>query len=69
MKDKIENNQESEQLNILSGSAFTVTPPNVVLDTGSAKIVFDKQQIHVDDMLNVYIKFKNYLNTFNGVCL
>lgn len=67
----IENNQESEQLNILAvrGSAFTVTPPNVVLDTGSAKIVFDKQQIYVDDMLDVYIKLKNYLNTFNGVYL
>ena len=64
-------NQQKPQLNILavSGSAFTVTPPNVVLDCGNAKIVFDKQQIQVDDMLDVYIKLKNYLNTFNGVYL
>jgi len=51
------------------GSSFTVTPPNVILDCGNAKIVFDKQQIQVDDMLDVYIKLKNYLNTFNGVYL
>lgn len=63
--------QQKPQLNILavSGSDFTVTPPNVVLDCGNAKIVFDKQQIQVDDMLDVYIKLKNYLNTFNGVYL
>ena len=53
----------------VSGSAFTVTLPNVVLDCGNAKIVFDKQQIQVDDMLDVYIKLKNYLNIFNGVYL
>jgi hypothetical protein len=71
MENKLENNQDSEQFNILavSGSTFTVTPPNVVLDTGNAKIVFDKQQIQVDDMIDVYIKLKNYLNTFNGVYL
>jgi hypothetical protein len=71
MEDNLENKQNSEQLNILavSGSAFTVTPSNVVLDCGNAKIVFDKQQIQVDDMLDVYIKLKNYLNTFNGVYL
>lgn len=54
---------------IVSGNAFTVTSPNVVLDTGNTKIVFDKQQIQVDDILDVYIKLKNYLNTFNGVYL
>ena len=71
MENKVENKQDGEQLNILavSGSAFTITPPNVVLDCGNAKIVFDKQQIKVDDMLDVYIKLKNYLNTFNGVYL
>ena len=71
MEDNLKNKQNSEQLNILavSGSAFTVTPSNVVLDCGNAKIVFDKQQIQVDDMLDVYIKLKNYLNTFNGVYL
>ncbi len=39
------NKTRKPQLNILavSGSAFTVTPPNVVLDCGNAKIVFDKQ--------------------------
>ena len=65
------NNQETAQLGIgaVSGSAFTVTPPNVVLDCGNAKVVFDKQQIQVDDMLDVYIKLKNYLNTFSGVYL
>ena len=65
------NEPQNKQLNILAvrGSAFTVTPPNVMLDTGKAKIVFDKQQIHVDDMLDVYIKLKNYLNTFDGVYL
>lgn len=64
-------NNETTQLGIgaVSGSAFTVTPPNVVLDCGNAKVVFDKQQIQVDDMLDVYIKLKNYLNTFSGVYL
>jgi ribosomal protein S27E len=71
MENKVENKQEREQFNILavSGSAFMVTPPNVVLDCGNAKIVFDKQQIQVDDMLDIYIKLKNYLNTFKGVYL
>jgi hypothetical protein len=68
---KEEQNQETEQMNIGagSGSAFTITPPNVVLEFGNAKIVFNKQQIKQDDMLDVYIKFQNYLNTFNGVYL
>ena len=71
MENKVENKQEREQLNILavSGGVLTITPPNVVLYCGNAKIVFDKQQIQVDDMLDVYIKLKNYLNTFNGVYL
>ena len=65
MENEVENNQERDQLNILvGGSSFTVTPPNVVLDCGNAKIVFDKQQIQVDEILDVYIKLKNYLNTF-----
>jgi hypothetical protein len=46
-----------------------VKPPNVVVDCGNAKIVFEKPQIQLEDMLNVYIQFKNYLNTFNGVNL
>ena len=48
MENKLENNQDSEHYNILavSGSTFTVTPPNVVLDTGNAKIVFDKHWIN-----------------------
>ena len=56
IEDQNSNEPQNKQLNILavSGSAFTVTPPNVMLDTGKAKIVFDKQQIQVDDMLDVY---------------
>lgn len=60
--------EQNSALNIVD-STCTVTPLNIVLDCGNAKIVFDKQQIQVDDMLDVYIKLKNYLNTFNGVYL
>jgi hypothetical protein len=54
---------------IFGDNNYTITPPNVILDIGNAKIVFDKQQIEIDDMLEVYIKLKNYLNTFDGVYL
>ena len=54
---------------IFGDDNYTITPPNVILDIGNAKIVFDKQQIEIDDMLEVYIKLKNYLNTFDGVYL
>jgi hypothetical protein len=50
-----------------SSKNLTITPPNVILDCGNAKIVFDKQEIQVDDILDVYIKLKNYLNTFDNV--
>lgn len=67
----MEQEEQIPQLNILdvSGSAFTITPPNVVLDCGNAKIFFDKQQIQIDDLLEVYMKLEQYLNTFNGVYL
>jgi hypothetical protein len=48
---------------------ISVIPSNVVLNCGNAKIVFDKQQICIDDVLDVYIKLKNYLNTFDGIYL
>jgi len=54
---------------IFGDNNYTITPPNVILDIGNAKIVFDKQQIEINDMLEVYIKLKNYLNTFDGVYL
>jgi len=65
------NKSQNSALNIsdVSGSAFTINPPNVILDCGSAKIVFNKKEINIDDMLDVYIKYKNYLNTFYGVYL
>jgi len=48
---------------------ISVIPSNVVLNCGNTKIVFDKQQICFDDVLDVYIKLKNYLNTFDGIYL
>lgn len=44
-----------------------IKPPNVVVDCGNAKIIFDKQQVELNDLLDVYSRLRNYLNTFNGV--
>jgi len=62
-------NKQTVLNEIFGDNNYTITPPNVILDIGNAKIVFDKQQIEIDDMLEVYIKLKNYLNTFDGVYL
>jgi hypothetical protein len=62
-------NKQTALNEIFGDNNYTITPPNVILDIGNAKIVFDKQQIEIDDMLEVYIKLKNYLNTFDGVYL
>lgn len=51
---------------IENGNDFTVNPPNVIIDFGNAKLHFNKQQITVDELLGVYVKLQNYLNTFNG---
>ena len=71
IEEKNLDNPQAPQLNIgvVSSSAFVVTPSNVILNFGNTKIVFDKQQIQLDDMLDVYIKLQNYLNTFDGVYL
>jgi hypothetical protein len=52
---------------MITNENLSITPPNVILDCGNAQIVFDKQEIQLDDILDVYIKLKNYLNTFDSV--
>jgi hypothetical protein len=44
-----------------------ITIPNLVIDLGTAKLVFDKPQIDLDELIQVYNKLSNYLNTFEGV--
>ena len=48
---------------------FTVKIPNVIIDFGNAKLHFDKQQITVDELLDVYFKLNYYLNTFECIHL
>ena len=43
--------------------------PNVIINIGNAKIVFDKTQIQTHDLLDVYFKLETYLNTFKGIHL
>ena len=53
-----------------NGNDFMVIPKNTVtIDFGNAKLVFDKQQITVDELLYVYSKLQNYLNTFKNINL
>ena len=48
---------------------YSVKIPNVVIDFGDAKLHFDRQQIELDDLLDVYFKLNYYLNTFEGIHL
>lgn len=52
-----------------SNKNFTVIPENVIIDFIGSKLSFNKQQITLGELLNVYAKLKSYLNTFNGVNL
>ena len=58
--------QDKFIISIENSKEFTITQPNVILNFGNAKLHFDKQQITVDELLDVYIKLQNYLNTFEG---
>ena len=42
---------------------FIFNPPNLVIDFGNAKLCFDKKQITPDELLHIYIKLQNYLNS------
>ena len=48
---------------------YSVKIPNVIIDFGNAKLHFDKQQIEIDELLDVYFKLNYYLNTFEGIHL
>lgn len=52
-----------------SNKNFTIIPENVIIDFIGSKLSFNKQQITLGELLNVYAKLKSYLNTFNGVNL
>jgi hypothetical protein len=60
---------EKQQIKYSTANDYSVKIPNVVIDFGNAKLHFDKQQITVHDLFYVYIKFQNYLNTFEGFYL
>lgn len=50
-----------------SNKNFTIIPENVIIDFIGSKLSFNKQQITLGELLNVYAKLRSYLNTFNGV--
>jgi hypothetical protein len=61
--------QQTAVYSIDDGNCFTVNQPNVIIDFGNAKLCFDKKQITTDELLDVYIKLQNYLNSFKGFYL
>ena len=61
--------QQTELSIIDNGNRFTVNPPNVIIDFGNVKLCFDKQQITPVELLEVYIKIKNFLNSIDGYYL
>lgn len=50
-----------------SNKNFTVIPENIIIDFIGSKLSFNKQQITLGELLNVYAKLRSYLNTFNSV--
>ena len=63
--------QTAVEINIdnVDSDQFTIHPQNATINIGNAKIVFNKQKIEVDEILDVYIKLKSFLNTFKNVNL
>ena len=53
----------------VNSNKFTIHPQNATINIGNAKIVFNKQNIEVDEIIDVYIKLKGFLNTFKNVNL
>lgn len=61
--------QQTAVYSTKSNKNFTIIPENVIIDFIGSKLSFNKQQITLGELLNVYAKLKSYLNTFNGVNL
>lgn len=57
----------NEQISLEPSMIFNITPPNVTLRCKNAEIVFDKKQIDVKDILEVYLELKTFLNSFQNV--
>ena len=54
-------------MEILETNCITIAPTNVIIDCRIAKIVFNKSEVKICDLLDVYIQLKNYLNSFENV--
>jgi hypothetical protein len=61
--------QQTPEYYINDSKCFTINPPSVIIYFGNAKLCFDKQQITPYELLDVYIKLQNYLNTIEGFSL
>jgi hypothetical protein len=63
--------QTAVEINIdnVDSNQFAIHPQNATINIGNAKIVFYKQKIELDEILDVYIKLKSFLNTFKNVNL
>jgi hypothetical protein len=60
---------ENNNFKINSDINISIISENVILDFGEAKIIFENEQIGIDDLINVYIKYKDFLNTFSSINL
>jgi len=63
--------QTAVEINIdnVDSNQFSIHPQNATINIGNAKIVFYKQKIELDEILDVFIKLKSFLNTFKNVNL
>lgn len=61
--------QQTEVYSLDNGNRFMVNPPKVIIDFGNSKLCFDKKQITPVELLEVYIKIKNFLNSIDGYYL
>lgn len=48
---------------------IVITPPNLILNFRNAKIVFDREEVNLDEVIHLHMELKNYLNTFKNVNL
>ena len=47
----------------MSNNEQSITIPNLVIDLGDAKLTFDKSEININELLDVYIKLEEFIKT------
>lgn len=47
----------------MSNNKQSIIIPNLVIDLGDAKLTFEKSEININELLDVYIKLEEFIKT------